>query len=752
MKKTPRWPSMPSQPLPKLTDPAVTCKNQSNGMPDPQPNHLHQPDGIDKQTCEGSTCSDRPTSDPDAQPILQPAIQWLIEMQDHEGKWEGEVEWCPMLAAQYVMAHTIMGRPIATERCLAILQHFRKTQLATGCWGFHPEGNNSLYVTTLVYVAARLLGVARDDALLEPSAKWIVSVGGVLAIPSWGKFWLAMLNLYEWQGVNPLLPELWSAPRWFPLFPGNYYCHTRVIYMAMTVIYASKHQTQATPLIQSLREELYPEGYARAPFRHARHRLHASDLYQAPGFFLKTGYAIAGWIERFHHPAWRRKRVDQLVQKMRWELQTTHQTCCSPVNGLLVRIALWIEDPNAPDCDPNGRELERWSWEDADKGWRLAGARSESWDTSFALQALRATLPLTSREVSTSLPYASANQAEAERSMEAGSYYLLSQQLLSNLPECQRHHRIDWQGGWCFAGAWHGWPVSDCTAEAAIGLMEGDKAGELAPRMCLAMDFILRCQNRDGGFGSYEPNGSRISLEWLNPAEMFGDCMTDHSWVECTASSLGALTEFQHRYPALALGSEIPNAIVAGRRWLERSQQADGSWLGAWGVHRIYGTLFGIRGLLASGVRTGDPAIREACQWLITRQRPDGGWGESPGGCRDGKYEEAPSSHVVQTAWAMLALLEAKDPNWEVLSRGASYLIQSWQANQGWPRQGMVGLFFKTALLDYAMYRVYFPIWALAKYEARRQERVALQTTRHGEEPAMPATPCSVATAQDEYA
>ena len=30
-------------------------------------------------------------------------------------------------------------------------------------------------------------------------------------IPSWGKFWLAVLNVYSWEGLNTLFPEMWYA-------------------------------------------------------------------------------------------------------------------------------------------------------------------------------------------------------------------------------------------------------------------------------------------------------------------------------------------------------------------------------------------------------------------------------------------------------------------------------------------------------------------------------------------------------------
>ena len=36
--------------------------------------------------------------------------------------------------------------------------------------------------------------------------------GGATYITSWGKFWLAVLGVYSWDGMNPLTPEMWLLP------------------------------------------------------------------------------------------------------------------------------------------------------------------------------------------------------------------------------------------------------------------------------------------------------------------------------------------------------------------------------------------------------------------------------------------------------------------------------------------------------------------------------------------------------------
>ena len=49
--------------------------------------------------------------------------------------------------------------------------------------------------------------------------------------------WLAFLGLYEWSGVNAISPELHLLPSSVPLYPGNYYCHTRHIYAGLAYLY-----------------------------------------------------------------------------------------------------------------------------------------------------------------------------------------------------------------------------------------------------------------------------------------------------------------------------------------------------------------------------------------------------------------------------------------------------------------------------------------------------------------------------------
>ena len=668
------------------------------------------PASVPPGTGDARPIRSRRVASSDAGPALGRASTRLLKLQGEDGAWEGEMVWCPMLTAQYVLLHHILGRRLEPGRRGRVLRSFEQTRLEGGAWGLHEHSAPHLFVTTLVYVAARLLGVERDDPLIRPARRFLRK-GGVPGIPSWGKFWLAVLNLYDWRGVNPMLPELWRLPRRVPLHPANWYCHTRLIYMAMAAVWARRFQVPVTPVIASLREELYAEPFADIDFPGCRNRLRDEDLYARPGRWLRAGYALARVLDRFHGKRFRARCVETILRHIRWELRTTGHASISPVSGLINILALWLHDPDDNDCLRALGQLDGWIWEDEEDGARVTGARSASWDTGFSLQAL-ATVP----------------DADGVRdALRQGASYLRRQQIGASFEGFREAYRADPRGGWCFPGAWHGWPVTDCTAEAVLGIIEAHPDAADATMLRDAAGFMLRGQNRDGGFGSYETRRSRIGLEWLNPAEMFGDSMTEHSYVECTASCLAALAACREHFAPPTRG-EIAAAISRGEAWLRRSQQRDGSWRGVWGIQFIYGTMFGVRGLVAAGARPGDPALRLACRWLLDRQRPDGGWGEHYSGCTVGRYVPHQQGQVIQTAWALIALLTADESNWSAISRGVRFLIDTQDADGAWPRQQASGVFFRTALLEYALYRDYFPLQALGLYEQRRRTRPDLAT------------------------
>ncbi|HYE34102.1 2,3-oxidosqualene cyclase [Methylocaldum sp.] len=646
----------------------------------------------------------------------QKALRYLLGLQGPGGDFEGEMVWCTMILAQAVIVRTVVGHPYPEAEKARIIRHFECRQRGDGSWGMHPESEGYVFFTALAYVAVRLLGIPADAPMPNKARRWLqAQPDGVKGIPGWGKFWLAALGLYGYEGLNPIPPELFLLPDWLPFHPRRYYCHTRQIYLGLAFLYGMRF---VAPLPDSLRDalrrELYREPYEGIDFASLRHAIARSDMYVPVSPLLRRLYDLLRAYERVHNPALRRKALDVCFNRILYEQRTTRYQGISPVSGLLDCLAIFARDPAHPDLAPSIEGVEAWRWEDEAEGIRYVGARSNTWDTAFVIQALT-----------------EAPGEETAEALDKAHAFLDSAQMLEELPDYRAAWRDPALGGWCFSDGRHRWPVSDCTAEALSALLAlydhpalhvAARLGE--ERLGLAVSFILSRQNADGGFGTYERRRAGKLLEIINPSEMFGQCMTELSYIECTGSALAALAHYRTHHPDLP-GGKIDRAAAKAVAFLRRKQLEDGSYPGFWGINYTYAIFHVARGLRATGVPTEDPVLRAAARWLIGKQRLDGGWGEHYSGCLEGRYVEHTESQIVMTSWALLALLEILPPDNESVTRGFRWLIGRQQQDGGWPRQGVNGVFFGAAMLDYRLYHTYFPAWALARY-------VRLIDTTHG--------------------
>jgi lanosterol synthase len=652
------------------------------------------------------------TGNTTADDALDRSLRHLLTLQRREGCWEGEMVWCTMILSQYVIVQHAARRAWDDETRRRIVRHYEVTRTAEGAWGLHPESGGYVFTTTLAYVALRLLGLDAEHSLLTPARRWLhAQPGGVPAIPTWGKLWLALLDLYDYAGMNPVPPELFLLPRGLPFHPHNYYCHTRYIYLALASLYGSRFRASLGPLRDPLRRELYQVPYETIDFARHRHDLAATDLYVRPGAALCRAGDLLALYERCPIRPLRRRALRHGFERVLYEQRTSRYQALSPVSGLLNCLVLLAHDPNHPDLRPSLEGLESWKWEDEEEGLRYAGARSHTWDTALAVQALLAD-PSAARQ--------------AEEPLRRAYDFLREAQLTAEIPTPRAEGRDPVLGGWCFSDGRHRWPVSDCTAEALSAILGlhalfgrgWPGSGRINDeRLSQAVTFLLARQNRDGGFGTYERRRGSALLEALNPSEMFGQCMTERSYLECTGSALAALGHFRAAYPN-ARQAEVEGALGRGVRFLRRQQRPDGAFPGFWGINFTYATFHVVRGLRAAGLPAADPVLRRAAGWLAGKQRADGGWGEHHSSCLLGRYVEHPESQAVMTSWALLALLEVADPGARPIADGVAWLRARQRPDGSWPRQAVNGVFFGTAMLDYRLYPAYFPAWALARHRA----------------------------------
>ncbi len=650
----------------------------------------------------------------DASRTLEKALDHLTSIQRDRGCWVGEVVWCTMLNSQHVIASHLTGQPISAERREKVLKYYRAWQTEDGGWGMHRESPAYVYMTALGYVALRLLGLGPDEEMPRRAREWLRSHGGVKHIPTWGKFWLAMLGLYGWEGMNPMPPEIWLLPDVAPVHPRRMYNHTRMIYLGIGYLYGRRFTGKVTPLIQELRRELYDEPFESIDFAACRHQVAPTDRYVPPSGLLQTAFDGANQYERHHSKLVRRKALDRCFEHILHELRSTNYACVSPVNGLLFALAVWDKDPNHPDFLPAYRGVDYWTWEDEEEGLRINGAHSHTWDTAFTVQAI--------------LDGPADAASRMKEPLARAQRYLREAQMKEELPDREKWYRDQRLGGWCFSDETHRWPVSDCTAEslsAALGMLERGvpEADRISERMLeAAADFVLSRQNDDGGWGSYERNRGTLALEKVNPSEMFGNCMVELSYVECTASCVAALARFRTARPGYR-HRDLARAIDRGVEKIWKEQRPDGSWEGFWGVNFTYAIMYCVQGLRAAGIPASHPDLQRACAWLASKQKADGGWGEHYTSCEKRTYVEHPQSQVIMTSWALMALLWARYPDWSVIERGARLLASRQLPSGEFPKEGVGGVFFNTAMHHYCLYKDYFSAWALGLYEKARRAR-----------------------------
>ncbi len=633
------------------------------------------------------------------------AVENLARLQDEDGGWAGDYGG-PMFLLPMYLALCHAGGGVPAGRREGMIAYLSSVQRANGSIGLHAEDSRgSMFCTALAYVGLRVLGVAPDDARLERMRRWIHAHGTPLGAAAWGKFTLCLLGLYDWRGIYPVLPELWLLPAGAPIHPGRFWCHCRQVYLPMAWLYGRRAVVPEGPLVRALREELYDGAWSRIDWEEHRDTLAAGEGYRPPTAALRIANRAMAGLERVVPASVRARALDEILRHIVYEDRVTGDIDIGPVNKVLNAFVHYFEQPEGERFRRSFSACETYLWDGHD-GTKMQGYNSSKlWDTAFALQAIDA-----ARSARSTPP-------SLERAV-AGAYgYVRDNQILDDVPDAERHYRHPSRGGWPFSNRAHGWPITDCTAEAFKCALAFEGECDPAVSEGLLRDSVrlmLSWQNEDGGWATYERKRGPGWLELLNPSQVFGDIMVDYSYVECTSALLQALKVARARFPDLA--PAIAPAMERGARFLRARQRTDGGFEGSWAVCFTYGAWFGVSGLLAAGARRDDEAVVRACRFLLDRQRPDGGWGEDGDSCREHRYIQADDGRVAQTAWALLALVRAGHARHDAKQRAVAFLLDRQQADGGWPREGLVGVFNRTCLINYDNYRQYFPLWALAEW------------------------------------
>ncbi|KAI9844859.1 MAG: Lanosterol synthase (Oxidosqualene--lanosterol cyclase) [Thelocarpon superellum] len=643
-----------------------------------------------------------PTGMPDLPPArtvldsVRNGLDFFSHLQLPPGNWASEYGGPLFLQPGLVLAWHVTDTPIPTSHAIEMKRYlFARQNPNDGGWGLHVEGESTVFGTAMNYVVLRVLGVSEEDERMVRARGTLHRLGGALAAPHWAKFWLSVLGACEWDAVNPVPPELWS------------------VFLPMSYIYSRRWSYRSTPLTRQLRAELYTQPYDSIDFASHRNTISPVDNYHPKTWILNTinWLLVNMWNPYLRTTSLAQKAEDWTYDLIRREDENTDYADLAPVNAAMNTVACFVREGGDSYAVQRHREqLNVYLWMNKE-GMLCNGTDGvQTWDTAWLVQSV--------------CEAGLADEARWRPMLLKALGFLEDQQIRENCPEQEVCYRQRRKGAWAFSTKAQGYTVSDCVSEALKAVILLQRVHSFPTlvsdqRVEEAVDTLLTMQNASGGFASYEPQRGSEYLEYLNAAEVFGRIMVEYDYPECTTAVVTALSLFSKHFPDYRR-EEIARVKAGALKYIHRAQRSDGSWYGSWGICFTYAAMFALESLSSVGeTYANSETVAKGCGFLLSKQKEDGGWGESYKSCERGIYHQHENSQVVNTAWAVIALLQGQYPDQAPIEKAVRLITGRQQKNGEWLQEAIEGVFNKSCMITFPNYKFYFTFKALGMYAKR---------------------------------
>ena len=640
--------------------------------------------------------------------------QYFIRTQHSDGFWWGELESNPTMEAEYIMLTHYMGSDEG-ERIPRVAEDIRRRQSADGSWCTFYGAPGDLSTSIECYFALKLAGDPREAPHMTKARDFILRNGGVPKARVFTKIWLALFGQWNWKGTPAMPPDMMLLPKWAPFNIYRFASWARATIVPMTII-LTLHPTRPPPESAWI-TELLPEGPIN--FSLSRHR--------PDPFSLRGGFLILDKVMRIY------RRLPLIPGRERAIRAATdwivsHQEADGSWAGIQppwVYSLIALSSLGYPLDHPvvaKGLEgfREKWSVLSEDsQALRVQACLSPVWDTGLAIRGL----------------------------LDSGLHpqHPAIQRAATWLIEKEIRVKGDWAvfkpnlgpSGWAFEFDNVHYPDIDdsalIVAELASARMS-DSSQERARIAAIdrAVRWISGMQSTNGGWAAFDRNNDSRHLANI-PFADFGELLDPPS-SDVTAHVL-------EMYGKLGYTVKHP-AVRRGLSFLWEEQEHDGPWFGRWGVNYVYGTGAVLPALEALGVDMKQPRVRRAVEWLLVQQNPDGGWGETCLSYADPSLRGRGDSTPSQTSWAVIALIAAGEVRHDAVRRGIGYLLERQRDDGTWQEAHFTGCGFpgygagdrptsyeqlcdpdlqapelsSAFMINYKLYRNYFPLSALGRY------------------------------------
>ena len=212
-------------------------------------------------------------------------------------------------------------------------------------------------------------------------------------------------------------------------------------------------------------------------------------------------------------------------------------------------------------------------------------------------------------------------------------------------------------------------------------------------------------------------------MELINSAEVFSGIMVDYCYVECSSASMQALVKYQKAFPNNPRALEINESVARGSDFFEE-HPARGRLL-----VRLVGRVLHLRRLVRrpgpAGGRRVQAVAAHPARLPVARGDTEAGrrLGRKLPACVQKVYVEHERSQIINTAWALLALMAADFEDEAAIERGVRLLLSRQESDGDFPQEGISGVFNGNCMITYTNYRNLFIIWALGVFIQRRKAK-----------------------------